>query len=120
MTRDMELVRKILLMMEADPHGFAPDPFVVEGYDEETTLHHAYLMAQGELIAADDLGGFGDSSPMAHPITITWKGHEFIGAAKDDDVWHRASSLARKAGSASFVVLTKALTEVAMDRMLKP
>jgi hypothetical protein len=52
----MDLVRKILLTMEADPHGFAPSPFIVEGYDEETTLHHAYLMAQGDLITADDLG----------------------------------------------------------------
>jgi hypothetical protein len=36
MTLDMDLVREILLTVEKGPSGFAPTPFTVDGYDDET------------------------------------------------------------------------------------
>ena len=41
MKRDMELVRAILLVMWAHPHGFAPTDFTVAGYDQEVIGHHS-------------------------------------------------------------------------------
>jgi hypothetical protein len=117
MTRDMELVRKILLALEAEPTGYAPQGFTVEGYDDETIGHHVRLMGQGGLLEVVEISAQQDSSPTALPQSITWEGHEFIASAKEPAVWKRGLELSKKAGSAAFPVLMKALTEAALERM---
>ena len=87
MRRDLELVRQILLAMEAHPHGFAPDAFTIAGYDQDTIGHHVWLMKQGALVTAVDVTCGGDASPTALPGSITWDGHEFLDAVRNDRVW---------------------------------
>jgi hypothetical protein len=81
MKRDMELVRAILLAMEAPSHDFAPHPFTVAGYDQDVIGHHLWLMEQGELITASDMTGMGEAS------CITWKGHDFLDTVRSEKVW---------------------------------
>jgi uncharacterized protein DUF2513 len=121
MTRDMDLVRKILLAMEAEPGGYAPQGLAIEGYDEHTIGHHCWLMNQAELIIADDVTSQGDNAPTAIPTTITWHGHEFIAATREPSIWNRALAITKRAGGATFPVLMKVLTDLALERMgLKP
>jgi Hypothetical protein (DUF2513) len=87
MKRDMDLVRAILLAMEAHPFGYAPADFTIAGYDQDVIGHHCWLMAQGRLITADETSSHGDRSPLALPGAITWQGHEFLAAARNDRVW---------------------------------
>jgi hypothetical protein len=117
MMRDMELIRKILLVLEEAPTGYAPSDLKVDGYDEETVGHHVHLMGQGGLLDVIDVSAQQDSSPTALPLSITWKGHEFIASAKEPAVWKRGVELAKKAGSSALPVLIKALTEAALERM---
>jgi hypothetical protein len=70
MKRDMDLVRSILIAMEEHAEGYAPSRLAIEGYDEETVLHHVYLMKQGGLITAHDIHSHQASSPMALPESI--------------------------------------------------
>ena len=92
MKRDMELVRKILFAMEASPAGFAPTPLIIDGYSEDVVGHHIYLMAQGDLVAADDVTAFQDDSPIALPVTITWHGHEFLDVVRNEKVWSKVKT----------------------------
>jgi hypothetical protein len=117
MTRDMDLVRKILLAMAAGPGGYAPEPLEIEGYDQDTIQHHAYLMEQAGLITAVEATAQQSPSPVAIPLSITWEGHEFLEKARDPTIWVRGLTLAKKAGSVSFPILTKALTDVALDKL---
>jgi hypothetical protein len=87
MKRDLELVRKILLAMEAHQHGFAPTPFTIAGYDQDVIEHHVWLMDQGGLITALDTTASQEPSPTALPQSITWDGHEFLDAVRNDKVW---------------------------------
>lgn len=89
MKRDIELVRRILLALEAHPHGFAPQPFTVVGYDQDTIDHHVWLMAQGGLLQASATTGLGARSPVALPESITWAGHEFLDVVRSDKVWRK-------------------------------
>ena len=84
MKRDMELVRAILLKMEAHPYGYAPGGFTIAGYDQDVIGHHAWLMQDGRLVTAEVTTSFGDKSPIATPVTITWEGHEFLDAVRND------------------------------------
>lgn len=89
MKRNLELVRAILLAMEDAPHGFAPHPFTIAGYDDETIGHHIWLMAQGGLVTAVPVTAQQDPSPTAMPESITWEGHEFLDAVRNDTVWRK-------------------------------
>lgn len=98
MKRNLELVRAILLAMEAAPHGFAPEPFTVTGYDQETIGHHVWLMAQGGLLTAADVTAQQDASPTALPGAITWDGHEFLDAVRNDTVWRKLKAQVKDKG----------------------
>lgn len=99
MKRNMDLVRAILLAMEAHPTGYAPERFTIAGYDQDVIGHHIYLMAQGELVIAHDATTFGDASPIALPATITWKGHDFLDAVRNDTVSSKLKTHRRTVGS---------------------
>jgi Hypothetical protein (DUF2513) len=87
MHRDMELIRKILMAMEAYSSGFAPTSFTIAGYDQDVIGHHIWLMEQGELVTAFDITSQGDASPTAIPGSITWKGHDFLNSVRTEKVW---------------------------------
>jgi len=89
MKRDLELVRKILLAMEAHDAGFAPDHFTIAGYDQEVIGHHVWLMGQGALVTAVDVTAMGDRSPVALPGSITWTGHDFLDTVRNETVWSK-------------------------------
>jgi hypothetical protein len=87
MKRDMDLVRKILLAMEADAAGFAPQGFTIAGYDQTVIGHHVWLMQQGQLLTAMESTTLGADSPTAIPLSISWAGHEFLDATRNEKVW---------------------------------
>lgn len=102
----MELVRAILLAMEASPHGFAPQPFTVAGYDQDVIEHHVWLMAQGQLVTAEETTAMGDTSPVAVPFSITWSGHDFLDTVRNDRVWLKVKAeLKDRAISLPFALL---------------
>jgi hypothetical protein len=117
MKRDMDLIRSILFEMERAPGGHAPDDFQVDGYDEETTYFHCYLMKDGGLIEATVVTEFQGRSPAAIPSSITWKGYEFLDAARESSTWNRGKELAAKAGNTSFTLLLETLTKLALGQL---
>ena len=50
MQRDMDLVRAILLAVEAHPAGFAPDPLAIEGYTDEQIGYHATILKEAGMV----------------------------------------------------------------------
>jgi hypothetical protein len=99
MKRDMELVRAILIAMEAHPTGYAPPDLSIPGYDETEVGYHVHLMHEGELVTAFEAAPFGAETPVAIPLTITWKGHEFLDAVRNDTVWAKVKTIVKERGS---------------------
>jgi Hypothetical protein (DUF2513) len=121
MTRNMELVREILLTIEKHPHGYAPEPLVIDGYDDETVGYHVFLMGQGELLDVLIGTAQGDLSPGAIATNMTWKGHEFHDTVKNDTVWKRVKAIVKSKGETiSFEVLKMLATETAKTYFLQP
>lgn len=107
MKRDMNLVREILLWTESQEHGYVKGNPSLEGYSEEEIGYHVYLMSQAGLVNAADTTSMGDESPNAILLGISWLGHEFLDAAKDDTIWSKAKNTILKptAGVAFDVLL---------------
>ena len=107
-----ELVVKILTVLEEHPHGYAPSPFVVEGYSVEEVGFHLYLMLGEELIEGRDSSSHDHASPMAMVTNITMKGYGFLGDSRPEPVWKKALEVFKALGSGSLGKLVDIVTEV--------
>lgn len=110
MKRDIDLVRKILLEIEKKDR---PIPFqlVVEGYEQDVVDYHIMLLNEAGYIVATSARAFKGDSWM--PSRMTWAGHDFLDAARDDTLWNNAKrTIGEKVGSTSFEVLKALLVNL--------
>jgi uncharacterized protein DUF2513 len=100
MQRDLELIRKMLLAIEESESGWAPEyrgPSAFEGYD-------------AGLARGSEVTQFGAEAPEGHITSLTWAGHEFIEAARDEGRWKTAmTTVAQKGGAITLDVLKQVL-----------
>ncbi|PJA96228.1 MAG: hypothetical protein CO129_07625 [Ignavibacteriales bacterium CG_4_9_14_3_um_filter_34_10] len=110
MKRDMDLARNILFKIEEypEPNGWAD--IKIENYSQDEISYHIKLLFQADLIEADNLT---DSSGFEWKAkSLTWKGHEFIEAARNNSRWDNAKKfIIEKGGSLTFEILKSVLTE---------
>ena len=112
MKRDMELIRKILLAIEDSPTGYAPRDLAIDGYTAEQFGYHAHLMLEAGLVRGAD-ATTRSSGPNATIFGLTWKGHEFAEAARDESRWKNAMGIVKeKGGSITMDVLKDLLTSL--------
>jgi hypothetical protein len=112
MKRDLDLIRTILLTIEDHPHGYAPD-LTINGHSKEEVGYHAYLLINAGLAEGENMGGFSSPSPEAQIYKLTWAGHEFAEAARDDTRWKKAMGIVKdKGGSVTMDVLKDLLTSL--------
>ena len=108
MRRDLELIRKMLLECEHSPSGWAPD-FKFDGYSDAQVGYHAYLMMDAGLVNGSDVTTNGSQGPEAMITSLTWQGHEFAEAARDDGRWKKAMGLVAEKGGSITLDVMKAL-----------
>lgn len=95
MKRDMELIRLELLRVEGEP----PEPDL-SAYSEEQRIYHMALCIEAGLV-----DGVVMKNEIGEPngtvaIRLTWKGHEFLDAARNDTIWKKTIGHVKKAGVA--------------------
>ena len=123
MKRDMDLVRKILFKMEdINRPNVSFSTFKVEGYSRSQIEYHMKIMGQAGLLHIDEdeitypAYGIGMSSPTASTkvvfqnYSLSWEGHEFLDAARDDKRWDKAKTAMSKAGGFVLPVMMQLLT----------
>ena len=113
MKRDMDLIRAMLMSIEADEHGFAPK-IEIPNYTQEEIGYHAVLLGEAGLAIVSDITTFGVKSPQAIVIRLTWSGHEFLDAARDKTIWNQAKD---KIGSATIQVWMTMLSALALKKL---
>jgi hypothetical protein len=121
--RDMELVREVLLRVEAieiPPGGKLPingwDPAVqIEGYSPEDIDRHLRLLIDGDLLTG--------KAAMDGIITpgLSWQGCEFLDTIRSPEAWRRTKEAAAKIGGVSlaiFAEIAKASAKAAIKAKL--
>jgi Hypothetical protein (DUF2513) len=99
MKRDLELIRRLLLETEelykGSPISLGPNE------DDEFTnaeiQYHLRLMGESGLINYSDYTT--KDGPLYMIKGLTWSGHDFLDAARNDKVWDEAKVEAEKKGS---------------------
>lgn len=119
MKRDMDLVRKILMACAEHEHGFAPRELVIAGYSKEQIGYHIHLMIQADLVSGKNITTFGSNSPKAVVTSITWAGHDFLEASRDEGLWSKAKQAAGSTGGMVLDVLKSILIGLATEAAKK-
>jgi hypothetical protein len=124
MTRDMELIREMLLTLEAWPMELGdalvmrPENLqaVMSGYDLATINYHMDLVRGAGFINDGD----GHSGPQLGFLYcgLTWRGHEFLDSIRSPEVWKKTKTAAAKVGGVSLAVMAEIAKAVAKG-MLK-
>ena len=109
MKRDMDLIRAMLLAIEADPHGFAPK-IEIHGYTQEEIGYHATLLGEAGLANVIDVTCEESKTPVALVERLTWAGHEFLDTARENRIWNQAKDTITKIGGASLQIWVMVLT----------
>lgn len=118
MRRDMDLIRSLLLVIErgTEPQKLPSSSIIIQGIDEATIACHIGMLVDAELIEAGHSRSGTGSHDQYLIRKLTWKGHEFIGLARNDTTWMKARSRAEKVGGAlSLEVFKQVLADVAKD-----
>lgn len=116
MKRDMNLVREILFAIEDAPYDRRLAKLNLGSkVEEEVVSYHVMLLAEAGLIEAQDLSARGGGLDW-RPSRLTWEGHEFLEAARDQSRWVKATELMKeKGGGMIFDTLKGLLVKLATD-----
>ncbi len=98
MKRDMELIRAMLLQIEAHENPTVRIRIEVEGYSAQEIVYHVKLLAEAGLIEAYDASSTRELYWI--PKHLTWSGHEFLDAVRHEVVWSRTKEIVEDKGGA--------------------
>jgi hypothetical protein len=111
----MDLVRDILLAAEQTPANSFPK-IEIPGQDEDAVLEHLELLIEAGLLEGKvrHSGMGGSRILLVHVDRLTWKGHEFLANARNEQVWSKTKAfLKERGGSMSFEIVKALLVKIA-------
>lgn len=115
MKRDMDLVRKIMLAVEASERPLDSALIRIAGYSGETITEHMRLLNEAGLI--EGISAYSVEHRLKWiELRLTWNGHDFLDAARNEHIWtETVTEVRKKSGAVPFEVLKGLLMEVAVD-----
>jgi Hypothetical protein (DUF2513) len=118
MQRDMDIIRDLLLWVESGrSHELPP------AASREQLAYHAQLLIDAGLAegSVHYAGRRGTRVPDAfHIERLTWAGHDFLDAARDDTVWGHAKEKILKPGASwTFELLKETLKSLAKQQLAR-
>jgi hypothetical protein len=119
MKRDFELIRKLLFYFEEKTNLEAEECPTIEGYDDLNIKYHVLLLAQAKLIDYEPEVTKTGRIIRIIPFNLTWKGHEFLDAIRQEKTWSKIKEIIKnKGGTLSFEVI-KAVALHGITTLLK-
>lgn len=121
MNCDMDLARRILLDVEANPEAIGGRCFGlnIEGHEPAKVYYHVLLLKDAGLIEASSEMSNSRDGFVCLPQRLTFAGHEFLDASRKDTIWQKAKAIAvEKTGGFSFEVLKAILIKLATNAAL--
>ena len=98
MQRDMDLIRQVLLSAEAGPPY--PD---ISGVPPEAVRYHQMLAIDAGLLNGQHrtyMDNVTDVPDVVMVQGVTWQGHDFLAAVRDDNMWTKLKKYLTDSGKA--------------------
>lgn len=92
MTRDMELIRKILTKVQSR-HDMKLRPVEIDGYEAWIVDRHVELLIREGYLEGHSKPSSQDQSVFSVVADLTWAGHDFLAALENETVWAKMKQL---------------------------
>lgn len=99
MKRDIDLVRAILMEVEQQKAVDGQSGIHISNYSPDVINYHIYIMEQGGLLSGTALKTQASIIPRFVNVCLTWQGHEFLDAARDETRWRKARNMVQNQGN---------------------
>ncbi len=107
MKRDMSLIRLILLDQEAEHEAD------LSGFSEDQIVYHCALLIEAGLLHGSVLRDGEGKARGAAIISLTWAGHDFLDAARNESAWNKTKQITKEKGvSLSFELFKELLSSI--------
>lgn len=125
MKRDAGLLRELLRVIEAkeDPGRMTAADFSIEGSDQKRISYHLRLLYEAGFVSGEAIRSTSTPDRLIDfwVFDLTWQGHEFLAASRNDTVWRKvAGKLGDGMSAVPFSVLTALLTAEAKRQVGLP
>ena len=121
MQRDMDLIRKILFVIEGKyVDTWLPGSDVqIDGYDMKTIAYHCALPHDAGLIYDYKAQYAGDGLCFFGVGRLTWEGHELLDKIKSDTVWNKTKETIKSKGIPLVLDAVKEISSAIVTSMVK-
>jgi hypothetical protein len=111
----MDLVRRIMLAVEASDRPLDSSMIRIAGYTGEAITEHMRMLNEAGLI--EGISAYSVEHRLKWiELRLTWSGHDFLDAARNESVWtETVSEVRKKTGAVPFEVLKGLLMESARN-----
>lgn len=121
MRRDMELIRRILLAVEARPAPQCFDLVEISGHEQEEISYHVKLLGDAGYLDVYDRRTLGPDGYRYAPSDLTNAGHDFLDGIRNKSIWETAKErLQEVGGTAPLGVVQSLLTSIIKEKLLGP
>jgi len=111
MKRDMDLIRLLLFQVEGEKELDLSD------YSDEQKLYHQRLLLEAGLVHGSERSSLGGGLRVEIK-RLTWEGHEFLDAARNDSTWNKAKERISKLNvSVTLPIMVELLIAVSKERL---
>jgi hypothetical protein len=116
MKRDMNLIR--LLLLETEGEDPKPD---LSAYTDAQCNYHSVLLIEAGLVDGKIIPNGTSIPPTTGILRLSWAGHEFLDAARNDTIWHKAGERIKKSGvDVTLSLLQEILKQLAKQSLNLP
>ena len=116
MKLDPDLIRKVLIAYEELPYGGGGE-IEINGYSPDQLYYHQEILEEAGYIKANIQKYIGGSLDI-FPERLTYQGHEFLEASRNDNNWSKAKDVMAKTGGFVMDVAKALLIEFMKDQTL--
>lgn len=110
MNRDLDLIRLLLLLTDGDEPKLDFTP-----YTQAQWLYHSALLIEAKFVHGRTIENGDGEIATTIRSRLTWTGHEFLDAARNDKIWKKAGEKIKHSG----VQVTVSLLEELLKQLLK-
>jgi hypothetical protein len=118
----MDLIRKIMLALEADTSDKGNPVLKFDDYSNEMVKEHVRLIKDAGFIEGTIVYAQGSTRVLAYSIfRITNKGYDFIDASRSDSIWNNVvNKIKEKGGSFTIDILLTLLKTAIAAKLAVP
>jgi hypothetical protein len=102
MKRDMDLIRTILLKIEADPkfdsayfHSVGATRLGITDHTDAEVIYHVAMLVDAGLLVGNARMATGGTVMVSK---LSWPGHDFLDSVRDPTIWEKTKKGANDAG----------------------